>query len=195
MNISKSGYEINANFVTNVSQDSNTRLDAFTISNVYDIILLRMMAMNRKRAQYISEFNKENYKMYQFRIKRSETKLIDKLDNISNRNNYLTNLILEDINPSILTIKEIKERIRPIMQKHGIQDVYLFGSYARGEANRDSDIDIYCDRGDVTTLWEQSIFEEELINALGKEVDVVTIGSQMHDFFRQQLEKDMIKIC
>lgn len=162
---------------------------------VYDIILLRKKVMNQKRAQYISDFNKENYKMYQFRIKRSETKLINKLDNVSNRNSYLTNLILEDIESSILSIKEIKDRIRPIMQKHGIQDVYLFGSYARGEATRDSDVDIYCDKGDVITLWDQSAFEDELTKALGKEVDVVTIGSQMNDFFRQQLENDMIKIC
>ena len=102
---------------------------------------------------------------------------------------------MEDIDPSILTIKEIKERIRPIIEKHGIRDVYLFGSYARGEANRNSDVDIYCDKGDVLTLWNLSAFEDELKEALGKDVDVVTIGSQMHDFFRQQLEKDMIKIC
>ena len=151
--------------------------------------------MNVKRAKYISDFNKENYKMYQFRIKKSDTKLINKLDNVSNRNNYLTNLILEDIDPSILTIKEIKERIKPVIEKHGIKDVYLFGSYARGEANRNSDVDIYCDGGDVKTLWEHSSLEDELKEALGKDVDLVTIGSQMHDFFRQQLEKDMIKIC
>ena len=151
--------------------------------------------MNAKRAKYISEFNKENYKMYPFRIKKSETKLINKLDNVSNRNSYLTNLILEDIEPDILTIKQIKERIKPIMQKHEIKDVYLFGSYARGEANRNSDVDIYCDKGDVDTLWKHSAFEDELVEALGKDVDVITIGSQMHDYFRQQLEEDMIKIC
>ncbi len=150
--------------------------------------------MNAKRAKYISNFNKDNYKMYQFRIKKSDTKLINKLDSVSNRNNYLTNLILEDIDPNVLTIKEIKEKIRPVIENHGIKDVYLFGSYARGEANRNSDVDIYCDGGDVKTLWEHSSLEDELKEALGKEVDVVTIGSQMHDFFRQQLEKDMIKI-
>ena len=31
--------------------------------------------------------------------------------------------------------------------------------------------------------------------ALGKKVDVVTIGSRMNDYFKQQLEEDMIKIC
>lgn len=151
--------------------------------------------MGVNRANYISKFNKENYKMYPFRVKKSDTKLINKLESVSNRNSYITNLILEDIDPCILTIKQIKERIKPVIEKHGIKTVYLFGSYARGEANRNSDVDIYCDRGDVDTLWKHSALQDELIEALGKDVDVITIGSQMHDYFRQQLEEDMIRIC
>ena len=151
--------------------------------------------MDANRANYISKFNKENYKMYPFRVKKSDTKLINKLESVSNRNSYITNLILEDIDPCILTIKQIKKRIKPVIEKHGIKTVYLFGSYARGEANRNSDVDIYCDRGDVDTLWKHSALQDELIEALGKDVDVITIGSQMHDYFRQQLEEDMIRIC
>ena len=150
--------------------------------------------MNESRAHYLSKYNKENYKMYPFRIKKSEAKLISKLENVPNRNAYLTNLILEDIEPGVLTIKQIKERIKAVMEKHGVKNVYLFGSYARGEANRNSDVDIYCDRGDVDTLWKHSSFKEELSKALGKDVDVITVGSQMDDYFRQQLEEDMIKI-
>ena len=151
--------------------------------------------MSSNQLNYISKYNKENYKMYQFRVKKSDNELIEKLDTVSNRNSYITNLILEDINPSVLTIKQIKERIKPVMEKHGIKNVYLFGSYARGEANSNSDVDIYCDSGDVDTLWKHSAFQDELEEALGKKVDVVTIGSRMHDFFRQQLEEDMIKLC
>ena len=91
-------------------------------------------------------------------------------------------------------IKEIKDRIKPVMVKHHIKDVYLFGSYARGEANSNSDVDIYCDSGDIDTLFKEVDFCEELKEALGKEVDVVTIGSKMHDYFKQQLEEDMIKL-
>ena len=151
--------------------------------------------MSSNKTKYILKYNKEKYKMYQFRVKKSETKLIEKLDTVSNRNSYITNLILEDIDPCILTIKQIKKRIKPVIEKHGIKTVYLFGSYARGEANRNSDVDIYCDRGDVDTLWKHSALQDELIEALGKDVDVITIGSQMHDYFRQQLEEDMIRIC
>ena len=151
--------------------------------------------MASNQIEYISNYNKQNYKMYQFRVKKSETALIDKLDNVENRNAYLTSLVLNDIKPGILTIKEIKNRIRPVVEKHHIKDVYLFGSYARGEANENSDVDIYCSSGDVDTLFKEVGLIRELEEALGKKVDVVTIGSKMHDFFRQQLEEDKIKIC
>ena len=133
--------------------------------------------------------------MYPFRVKKSDEELIKKLNSVDNRNSYITRLIQEDINPGILTIKQIKDKIKPVMEKHNIKDVYLFGSYSRGEANRDSDVDIYCESGDIQSLYDEVDFVEELETALGKKVDVITIGSQMHEYFRTQLEKDMIKIC
>ena len=132
--------------------------------------------------------------MYQFRIKKSDEVLIKILDNLDNRSAYIRNLILETIHSEILTIKQIKERIKPVIDKHGIDEVYLFGSYARGEANRDSDVDIYCSSGDVNSLFKEVDLIEEFENALGKKVDVVTMGSTMHDFFKKQLDNDKIKI-
>ena len=150
--------------------------------------------MSSNQLTYISNYNKQKYKMYQFRVKKTDKDVIDFLDNKSKRNSYLTNLVLEDIKPDILTIKQIKDRIKPIIKKHNIKDVYLFGSYARGEANRDSDVDIYCSSGNVGSLFQLSAFINELEEALGKKVDVVTIGSQMHEYFRKELEEDKIKI-
>ena len=151
--------------------------------------------MTSNKIKYINNFNKEKYKMYQFRVKKSDKDLIDKLDSVSNRSKYITNLVLEDMNPNVLTIKQIKDLIKPIVTKHKIKDVYLFGSYSRGEANRDSDVDIYCDKGDANTLWKLSSLKSEFEDALGKSVDIVTIGSEMDDYFKQQLTEDMIKIC
>ena len=151
--------------------------------------------MNKSKENYIKQYNKEKYKMYQFRIRKSDTELINKLDNVQNRNSYITNLIMNDIKPNVLSIKQIKERIKPIIKKHQIKDVYLFGSYSRGEANADSDVDIYCDKGDLRTLYDEVDLIEELEDALSKKVDLVTIGSNMHEYFRKQLEEDMIKLC
>ena len=150
--------------------------------------------MNKKRADYLAKFNKDNYIMYPFRVKKGDISVINKLESVSNRNSYINNLILNDIDPQILTIKEIRNRINLIIKKHNIKEVYLFGSYARGEANRNSDVDIYCDSGDVKSLWDLSALKEELEKVLGKSVDIVTIGSKMHDYFRKQLQEDMIRI-
>ena len=144
---------------------------------------------------YINQYNKDNYKMYQFRVRKSDVDLINKLDSVHNRNSYITNLIINDLKPNVLSIKQIKERIKPIIKKHQIKDVYLFGSYSRGEANENSDVDIYCDKGDLRTLYDEVDLIDEFENALGKKVDLVTIGSSMQDFFKQQIEEDMIKIC
>lgn len=151
--------------------------------------------MGYNLVEYISNYNKENYKSYQLRIKKSDIDLIQKLDSVENRNAYLTKLIRNDVTPSILTIKEIKERIRPVVEKHHIDEVYLFGSYARGEANANSDVDIYCSSGDVNTLFKRAGLIREFKEALGKEVDIVTIGSNLRERFKKNLEEDMIRIC
>ena len=150
--------------------------------------------VSSNKINYITRYNKENYKMYQFRVKKSDAEVIQKLNEVSSRNSYITNLIREDISSGVLTIKQIKQLIKPVIDKYGIDEVYLFGSYARGEANSGSDVDIYCSRGIVKTLFDLSDLKDDLETALGKEVDIVTIGSQMDDYFRKQLEDDIIKI-
>ena len=40
------------------------------------------------------------------------------------------------------TVSEIKERAVPIAKEYGIKQMSLFGSYARGDANDESDVDI-----------------------------------------------------
>lgn len=150
------------------------------------------MSFNQK--EYIDTYNKSTYKLFPFRVRKDNALVIDKLSSVSSMNGYINSLIENDIDRGVLTLKQIKERIKPIMLKHKVRDVYLFGSYSRGEATKNSDVDIYCDSGDIKTLLDEVSFVEELEKALGKKVDVVTIGSQMHDFFKQQLDEDKIKL-
>ena len=151
--------------------------------------------MSFNQVEYISKFNKNNYKMYQFRVKKIDKELIDYLDKKENRNNYILSLINDDINKKIYSLKEIKRIIKPILNKYGINDIYLFGSYARGEAKSNSDIDIYCDKGNIKTLIDQGELEEELENALNKEVDIIFTTSILDEYFKEQIKEDMIKLC
>jgi len=91
------------------------------------------------------------------------------------------------------TIAEIKNKISDTARKYGIQKAYLFGSYARGEAKYESDVDICIEKGKLRTLLELSGFCQDLEETLGNRVDVVTTAGLSGDF-REQIEKDMILI-
>ncbi len=41
----------------------------------------------------------------------------------------------------VFTIEDIVRLVKPVAEKYGVKAVYLFGSYARGEADEDSDLD------------------------------------------------------
>lgn len=150
------------------------------------------MYMKFNQTKYIEKYNKDNYKMYQFRVKK-DSSLVNVLDKVSNRNKYIITLIEND--KKVLTIKEIKDKIKPILNKYGIKEICLFGSYARGEANYNSDVDIFCEKGKIKTLIEQGRMEEELEKALKKDVDIVFKTSKMDAYFKKQIMEDMIILC
>ena len=80
------------------------------------------------------------------------------------------------------TIEEIKVKTIPVAKKHGISRMCLFGSYARGEANDGSDVDLYVDKGKMTSLIKYMAFVYDLENVLNCHVDVVTTGIKDKDF-------------
>jgi len=75
----------------------------------------------------------------------------------------------------VYTLNELKEKITPIAQKYGIPAVYLFGSYARGEADDSSDVDVLFKRegSKIRGLMLGALYEE-LEKSLEKSVDLVT---------------------
>lgn len=73
----------------------------------------------------------------------------------------------------IYTIDEIKEKIKPIAEKYGIETVWLFGSYARGEADENSDVDLLINYKSGLGLKFVG-FVADLEDALGVHVDVLT---------------------
>ena len=42
------------------------------------------------------------------------------------------------MNSRIFTLEDITVLVKPLAEKYNVKEVYLFGSYARGEANGDS---------------------------------------------------------
>lgn len=152
--------------------------------------------MSSKKIAYIAEYNRTNYKMYQFRVKNENKPMIEHLNSIENKSGYLNDLIEKDMKSNkVLSLKEIKQKILPVCKKWEIKNIYLFGSYSRGEATNDSDIDIFCDKGLVLNLYDQTELIEDFEKATGKKIDVVFTTSDMSDYFRKNIEEDMIKLC
>lgn len=82
----------------------------------------------------------------------------------------------------IYTIEEIKEKATPIAQKYGVDSMSLFGSYARGEAREDSDLDFFIDRGDIKGLLDYTGFVQDLEEIFKCHVDVVSTGIEDKSF-------------
>ena len=93
----------------------------------------------------------------------------------------------------VYTIEEISAIITPIAKRYGVASVWLFGSYARGEATGESDVDLLIDGGAVTSLWKLAAFRLDVEDALRKPVDIVTLGSQDQDFV-QRIRADEVRL-
>lgn len=79
----------------------------------------------------------------------------------------------------IYTMDELRAIIKPIAQKYALPAVYLFGSYARGTATENSDIDLIVDTAgtSLTSLFSLGALYCDLEQAFQKKVDLITMNS------------------
>lgn len=75
----------------------------------------------------------------------------------------------------VFTMENIVSLVKPIAEKYHVDRIYLFGSYARGEAGIDSDLDFLVYGGDKFKLTMIFALAEELRGVLDKNVDVLEI--------------------
>jgi predicted nucleotidyltransferase len=71
-------------------------------------------------------------------------------------------------------LKRDKKVLIAILNKHHAANVRVFGSVARGDERKDSDVDLLVDFQPGTTLFDQVALENELSDMLGRKVDVVS---------------------
>ena len=76
---------------------------------------------------------------------------------------------------TVLSMEEITEMIRILLQKYSAESALLFGSYARGEATPSSDIDIILVGGEHFVPHNIFAFAEELRALSGRNADVFEI--------------------
>jgi predicted nucleotidyltransferase len=74
----------------------------------------------------------------------------------------------------VYTIDELKRKIAPIAEKYQLPAVYLFGSYARGDATDDSDVDVlFNGRGSKIHGFLLGALYDDLQASLEKELDLI----------------------
>ena len=84
----------------------------------------------------------------------------------------------------LLQIEDIKRSVTKLAKKYGAERVYLFGSYARGEATEQSDIDLRIDKGSIVGGIALAGLCLDLEDDLGKSIDLVTTGGLDEHFLR-----------
>lgn len=72
------------------------------------------------------------------------------------------------------TPQQIAEIVRPIALRHHVNELYLFGSMARGEGHADSDIDfIYQFDDTANPMIDEWALRDDLASTFGREIDLV----------------------
>ena len=82
--------------------------------------------------------------------------------------------------------KEVIEEIKNLARKYQVKRVILFGSRARGDYKRTSDIDIAVSGGDFAGFALD--VEEETSTLL--EFDIVNLDREMQDELRETIERE-----
>ncbi|MBI2675716.1 MAG: nucleotidyltransferase domain-containing protein [Candidatus Aenigmarchaeota archaeon] len=124
---------------------------------------------SRVGKSYICSLNMENEKTLALMVLGE----IEKKDEFYGRNREL-GLMLEDLVKSLST-------------QPGVDAIVLFGSYAKGAATKESDVDILVVAGRKAEIGRTA---KEMYAKYGKEINPVIITSQE---FRKQKEKAIIK--
>ena len=80
------------------------------------------------------------------------------------------------------TLDELKLLISPIAKQYGVQSVSLFGSYSKGTADADSDVDLKIEKGELRSLVQLCGFRLAVEDALKLPVDLVTSDASDRSF-------------
>lgn len=90
-------------------------------------------------------------------------------------------------------LKAKREEILKIAAKHGVRNVRVFGSAARGQATQGSDIDFLVEPGPETSPWFPVGLIDDLETLLGRKVEVVTEGA-LHWYIRERVLNDAVPL-
>ena len=91
----------------------------------------------------------------------------------------------------VYTIDEIRAKAVPIAKKYGVKKLSLFGSYARGEADAQSDVDFLYDGINHSGMFAYFGFVYDLETEFGCHVDLVSFNISDKKFLAE-IQRDEV---
>jgi hypothetical protein len=91
------------------------------------------------------------------------------------------------------SLADRRSEILRIAANHGAQTVRVFGSRSRGQARRDSDLDLLVTLEDGRSLLDIVAIKQDLEDLLGYRVDVVTEAS-ISPYMRDSILEQAIRL-
>ncbi len=86
----------------------------------------------------------------------------------------------------LIKTERIKDQIIELLHQSGVKKAALFGSFVRGDATEESDIDILIEFEDGKSLLDLVRLKRELEEILHRKVDLITYNS-IHPLLRDQI--------
>lgn len=90
-------------------------------------------------------------------------------------------------------IQSIRRRAVPILRRYGVSKAAVFGSFARGDQRKKSDIDLLIRARPTMSLLELIGLQYDLEDQLGRSVDVVTYRA-LHPRIRDRVLREQVLI-
>lgn len=92
-----------------------------------------------------------------------------------------------------MTIAAIKKQALPILKSQGVLKAAIFGSFARGDNKKNSDVDFLVKMKKTASLFDLGGLQMDLQEKLGKKVDIVEYCC-IHPLLKKQILKEQIKV-
>ncbi|MDL1872116.1 nucleotidyltransferase family protein [Deltaproteobacteria bacterium PRO3] len=86
-----------------------------------------------------------------------------------------------------------RAEILNLAAKHGIKNLRVFGSFARGEAKEDSDLDLLVELEPERSLLDRIGFLQDVEDLLGRKVDVVNERA-LHWYIRDRVLNEAVPL-
>ncbi|MCG3165314.1 MAG: hypothetical protein POELPBGB_01076 [Bacteroidia bacterium] len=88
-------------------------------------------------------------------------------------------------------LEKLKQEMPLLRSKFGVDEIGLFGSYARNEATADSDVDILVKLQQPNFIKLAGLLNH-LENLLKTKVDIITKHSRLSPRFLNRIEKEIV---